>query len=130
MLGERLLLVAFGGAAGSAARYLVAIAAARWIGHDFPYGTLIVNVAGAFVIGFVQELAVDVGIMPERARVLLTTGLMGGFTTYSAFTYETVRLAESGAWVRAVVNVVATTGACLVVCVVGMMLARHLRHGA
>ena len=126
MLVERLLLVAVGGALGSAARYLVALGAVRWIGADFPYGTLLVNVAGAFLIGLVQGLAVDTGVMPERARLFLATGLMGGLTTYSAFAYETVQLADTGAWTRAMVNVVATTGVCLVFCIVGMVLARHL----
>jgi CrcB protein len=126
MLVERLALVAAGGALGSIGRYLVALVAARMLGADFPYGTLLVNVAGAFAIGLVQELALDATAMPERARLFLATGLMGGLTTYSAFSYETVRLVETGAWPRAVLNVVATTGACLVFCLLGILVARIL----
>ncbi|MBI1737552.1 MAG: fluoride efflux transporter CrcB [Candidatus Rokubacteria bacterium] len=126
MLVERLVLVAVGGALGSAARYLVALGAARVIGAEFPYGTLIVNLAGAFVIGLVQELALDSFVMPEPARLFLATGLMGGLTTYSAFSYETVRLAQTGAWTRATINVGVTTGAGLALCLLGMVVARYL----
>ena len=130
MLLERLVLVAAGGAIGSVARYLVTVGATRALGADFPYGTLVVNVSGAFVIGLVQELALGAGLIPERARLFLATGVMGGLTTYSAFTYETVQLADAGAWARAVVNVVATTGACLACCVVGMLVARMVLRPA
>ena len=126
MLLERVVLVAVGGALGSAARYLVALGAARALGADFPYGTLIVNLVGAFLIGFVQEVALDSILMPEQGRLFLATGLMGGLTTYSAFSYETVRLAQAGAWTRATINVGVTTGACLMLCLLGMFVARLL----
>jgi CrcB protein len=124
VLLEHLVLVAVGGAVGSAARYLVAVGAVRALGGDFPYGTLFVNVAGSFAIGVVQELAFGAALLPERARLLLATGVMGGFTTYSAFAWETVRLAETGAWTRVLLNVAATTGACVVFCVLGIVLVR------
>lgn len=126
MLLERVVLVAIGGALGSVARYLVALGAARALGADFPYGTLIVNLAGAFLIGFVHELALDSILMPDQARLFLATGLMGGLTTYSAFSYETVRLAQAGAWTRATINVGLTTAACLMLCVLGMLAARFV----
>jgi CrcB protein len=106
-------------------RYLVALGAARWLGSDFPWGTLIVNLAGTFLIGFVQYLA-GAQLLSEERRLLLSTGVMGGLTTYSAFGYETVRLAQLGAWRAAGVNVVATTVLCLALCAAGMALGRLL----
>lgn len=125
----RILLVALGGALGSAARYLVAVAALRWLGPDFPWGTLIVNLVGAFLIGLVQQVATDALLMPEELRLFLVTGIMGGLTTYSAFSYETVRLIELGAWPHAVLNVVVTTVACLVLCALGIAAGRLVVAG-
>ena len=120
-----LLVVCVGGALGSGARYLVALGAARWIGTEFPYGTLAVNLVGSFLIGLVQVLAVG-RVISEEARLLLSTGVLGGLTTYSAFSYETVRLAETGAWRAASANVLLTTVGCLALCAAGMALGRAL----
>lgn len=121
---DRVLLVAVGGGAGSVLRYLTSGLAARWLGLDFPYGTLIVNVAGSFLIGLVQALADEAAVIPEPARLFLSAGVMGGFTTYSAFSYETVRLVELDAWGRALANVVVTTLVCLGVCALGIACGR------
>ena len=121
----RLLLICLGGACGTAARYGVGIAAVRWLGVDFPYGTLIVNVAGSFLIGLIQELALSTTVIPETLRLVLTVGVMGGFTTYSAFSYETMRLAERGAS-AAILNVLLTLGLCLGGCALGLLLGRAL----
>src|SRR2546422_747444 len=123
---DRLVLVAIGGGIGSVLRYLTSGVAARWLGLDFPYGTLIVNVAGSFLIGLVQALAEDATVLPEPARVFLSVGVMGGFTTYSAFSYETVRLVELDAFGPALANVVVTTVPCLGACVLGMAAGRAL----
>ena len=122
---QHLMLVCVGGAVGSGMRYLVAVGAARWLGTDFPWGTLVVNLVGSFLIGLVQHLAAA-QILSEDARLLLSTGVMGGLTTYSAFSYETVRLAQLGDWRMAGFNVVVTTILCLALCVAGMVLGRLL----
>ncbi|MBM4440921.1 MAG: fluoride efflux transporter CrcB [Candidatus Rokubacteria bacterium] len=122
---QQLALVCLGGALGSGARYLVAAGAARWIGADFPWGTLVVNLAGAFSIGLVQQLAAAM-LVSEPARLFLSAGVLGGLTTYSAFSYETVRLVERGAWNAVVLNVAGTTVACLLLCVAGMAAGRAL----
>src|SRR5207244_13618618 len=106
----RVLLVAAGGALGSALRYLVANAALAWLGPTFPWGTLVVNLVGSFLIGLVQSLATEALVIGEETRLLLTTGVMGGLTTYSAFSYETVRLFEAGAARRGLVNVMWAAG--------------------
>jgi CrcB protein len=123
---EHVLLVAAGGAIGSVLRFLTSLAAARWLGVEFPYGTLFVNLVGAFMIGLVQELATEALVVPDRMRLFITTGIMGGLTTYSTFSYETVRLLEAQAWPEAGLNVLVTTAACLVLCFLGIVTGRAL----
>jgi CrcB protein len=113
---ERFLLVCLGGAIGTGLRYLTGGLAARWLGADFPYCTLLVNVVGSFLIGFIQQVSATMSIIPESARLFLTVGVMGGLATYSAFSYETVRLMDRDAWGQAWMNVLATTALCLTVC--------------
>lgn len=86
-----LLLVALGGALGSVARYGVGVAAARWAGQGFPWGTLVVNALGGVAMGL---LAARAGPANDTLRLLFGVGVLGGFTTFSAFSLETVRLAE------------------------------------
>ncbi len=121
---ERLLLIALGGAIGTILRYLTSLLAVRWFGPEFPYGTLIVNLSGAFVIGLVQELSAETAVISDYTRLFLTTGMMGGLTTYSAFSYETVRLMEANAWSQAWINVIVTTTVCLCLCFLGIAAAR------
>ena len=121
---ERLLLIALGGAIGTMARYLTSLVAVRWFGSEFPYGTLTVNLAGAFVIGLVQELGTESAMVSDNTRLFLTTGIMGGLTTYSAFSYETVRLMEANAWASAWINVAVTTAMCLGLCFLGIAVGR------
>jgi CrcB protein len=125
----RLLLVALGGAVGSGLRYAVSVLALAWLGPAFPWGTLVVNLVGAFAIGLVQQLASEALVLGEDARLLLSAGVLGGLTTYSAFSYETVRLLERGAWGAAWVNVLFTTAACLALCYLGIATGRALLPG-
>jgi CrcB protein len=125
MLG-RVLLVALGGAFGSALRYVVALLAEAWLGPAFPWGTLAVNLAGSFAIGLVQQLAVESLVLSESTRLLISTGVLGGLTTYSSFSYESVRLIETGAWLPAWLNVLVTTVACLTLCFLGLTTGRIL----
>ena len=121
----RVLLVCVGGAIGSGLRYLTAVASVRLVGDGFPYGTLAVNLVGCFLIGLVNRVAAT-ALISEDVRLLLSTGVMGGLTTYSAFSYETVRLFELGDWRAATANVVMTTVACLALCVAGMAVGARL----
>lgn len=114
---------------GTAARYGVGTLALRWWGAGFPYGTLIVNLTGSFLIGLIQQVAWSTLAMSETTRLVLTVGVMGGYTTYSSFSYETVRLIEEGSWLQAGANVVITTGVCLGVCTLGLALGRVLVGG-
>jgi len=121
---ERALLITFGGAIGTLLRYLTSLMAAHWFGIEFPYGTLIVNLTGAFIIGLVQQLGTEALMIPDNTRLFLTTGMMGGLTTYSTFSYETARLMESGAWSQAWINILVTTVICLSLCFLGMAVGR------
>jgi len=118
------LLVGFGGAIGSVLRFLTSILAAHWFGAEFPYGTMIVNLSGAFVIGLVQQIGGETLLIPDNVRIFLTTGMMGGLTTYSTFSYETIRLMETNAWHQAWINIFVNTTVCLCLCFLGMAVGR------
>jgi CrcB protein len=120
----RFLLVCAGGAAGSGARYLVGVGMARWLGPAFPWGTLVVNVAGSFLISVVMDLSVHYGLVPLEVRFLLAAGVLGGFTTYSSFNYEVLAFLQRGLWGQAALYLGATVVACLAAGMAGMAVAR------
>ncbi len=91
-----ILLVAVGGAIGSVARYLVGLGATRLAGPNFPFGTLTVNIAGAFAIGLLVEMIARRFDASAEMRVFIVTGILGGFTTWSSFTLDTMVLFERG----------------------------------
>jgi CrcB protein len=125
----RFIWICFGGAVGTGARYLLGGFVARVAGPDFPYGTLLINVLGSFLIGVVQQVGLSTLMIPDTLRLVLAVGVMGGFTTYSSFSYETVKLVETGSWGAAGAYVVFTTTLCLVGCVMGLSLGRVLVEG-
>jgi CrcB protein len=109
------LIVFLGGGLGAALRHGVNLAAARLLGTAFPYGTLAINVLGSLAMGLIAEyFALKVGL-PQRWRLFLTTGVLGGFTTFSAFSLEAALLYErgqiAGAALYVVASVVLTIGA-------------------
>jgi len=121
---ERFLWVCLGGAAGSGARYLMSGWLLRWLGTGFPYGTLGVNLIGSFLLGLLMQVGLGSDVMTPTTRLALTTGVMGGFTTYSTFSYETLRLLQEGAWLYATLNILATFAGCLAASVLGYLLGR------
>jgi CrcB protein len=120
----RLLLVLAGGALGSSTRYLIALWMVARFGSSFPWGTLTVNVVGSFLIGVVATLADELGAVSPDARVFLVIGVLGGFTTFSSFSLDTLRLAEGNELVRAVSNIAANLALGLVAVVAGVALVR------
>ena len=122
----RLFWICLGGAFGSGARYLISGWVLNYFGPAFPSGTLAVNVIGSFLIGVLMFLGVEAGMMSPTLRLALTTGVMGGFTTYSAFSYETMRLLQDGAGTLALLNVLVTLAVCLVACFLGWGAAQLL----
>ena len=122
----RFLLVCLGGAAGTAARYLLGGWALRVLGAAFPFGTLLVNVIGSFLISIIMYFGLDKGMIGADTRVVLTTGVMGGFTTYSSFNYETMRLFQNGAVGLGLLNMAATLAGCLIAGAAGLVVARFI----
>ncbi len=126
---SRFLWICLGGAAGTGARYLLSGWALSVLGTEFPYGTLTVNVIGSFCVGLLMQIGLATPVMSPTLRLALTTGVMGGFTTYSAFNYETIRYVQDGAWRLALGNAAATLAACLVAGFAGVALGRSLFGG-
>ena len=125
----RFLWICAGGAFGTGARYLLSGWAAATLGPAFPYGTLAVNLIGSFCVGLLMQVGIATPILSPTARLTLTTGVMGGFTTYSTFNYETIRYAQDGAWGLAAANVGATLAGCLIAGVLGVAAGRGLFGG-
>lgn len=123
---ERFLAVCGAGAVGSGLRYLVGLGAAAKMPANFPYGTLIVNLVGSFVIALVMEIAIRSADFSPTLRVAITTGLIGGLTTYSSFNYESSQLLLNGQVARGIANVAITLIGCFVMGVLGLALARRL----
>lgn len=122
------LWIALGSALGGVARYGCTNWVAAVVGYRFPWGTLLVNVTGSFIIGFVATL-VAVGsrfAIPDDARLFLTVGICGGFTTFSSFSLQTVELLREGDWLRAGMNMVLSVVLCLVSVWVGHLAASVL----
>jgi CrcB protein len=122
---DRLFWICLAGAAGTGARYLIAVWAAQRLGSAFPYGTLIVNLAGCFVIAALMHAALTLGWSPT-VRAAITIGFIGGLTTYSSFNYETMRLFEEGASMTAAVNFVGTLLGGLAAGWLGLIAAREI----
>jgi CrcB protein len=123
---KQIVLVAIAGALGTLARYGVGMWAGKALGTGFPYGTLIVNVAGCFLLAFVYEVALSTTLVSPVLRITLTTGFMGGLTTYSSFNYETSSLLRERAWAVGLTNLALTLAACFVAGLLGLMTARRL----
>jgi CrcB protein len=122
----RVALVALGGAIGSVARYGVGSLAAQLFGAAFPYGTLVVNLTGSFLISIIMHVALAGTAISLEMRIFLTTGIMGGFTTYSSFNYETLALINQRAYGLAGLNVAATVVGCFLSGVLGLAAGRAL----
>ena len=105
--------VAIGSGLGGVGRYACSRAMASWLGAGFPWGTLLVNVAGSFLIGLIAGLAGPGGRIGADLRLFLTVGLCGGFTTFSAFSFETMELLRERHFAAAGANVLASVLVCL-----------------
>lgn len=101
---KNLIFVGLGGFMGAGLRYLVSVGASRLFGEHFPYGTLLVNVAGGLLIGLFMELSLGKGLISPALRLFLVTGILGGLTTFSTFSYETVKLFSEGRSMAAILN--------------------------
>ena len=121
----RFLLICLAGALGTGTRYLVSLGAAKWLPPTFPYGTLIVNLVGCFLIAVVMQAAIMSSAMSDTTRLTLTTGFMGGLTTYSAFDFELMKLFGDRAWSSGITYLLATLVGCFVMGLLGVAAAQR-----
>jgi CrcB protein len=125
---QNYLWIAIGGALGTVARYWCSGVVARLIGETFPWGTLIVNVLGSFVIGFFATITAPDGrwLVGTIPRQFVMVGICGGYTTFSSFSLQTLNLMEDGEWLYAVLNITSSVVLCLVAVWLGHILASNL----
>jgi CrcB protein len=119
-------LVCLAGAAGTAARYLLGVAVQSAAGGNFPFGTLSVNLIGSFFMSMLMYLGVDKGLLATPTRIVLCTGVLGGFTTYSSFNVETMRLWQQGDLGLGLLNIGVTLLGCLTTGALGLVAGRLL----
>jgi fluoride exporter len=122
----QLFWVCVGSAVGGGGRYLLVNAVQAALGPSFPYGTLTVNVSGSFLLSVVAYAGLDAQVLPPLWRLGLASGVLGGFTTYSAFSYETFQLLRAGSVGAAVANVGVSVFGCLAASAAGWVFARWL----
>lgn len=120
-----LAYVAVGGAFGTVARYVLTLVIQQRAGPGFPVATLVVNVTGSLLLGFLMRYGLESATTSPEIRLLMTTGFCGGYTTFSTFSYETARLIEDGDWRRGLAYVIAS----VVVSIVGMFGGFALARG-
>jgi fluoride exporter len=120
------LIVFLGGGIGAALRHGVNLAAARFLGTGFPYGTLVINVIGSLAMGLIAEYFALKAGLPQRWRLFLTTGILGGFTTFSAFSLEAALLYERGEIAAAAIYVVASVVLAIAALFAGLAIVRFL----
>lgn len=120
-----MIYVGIGGCIGAILRYIVTMQSAKMMNSNFPMGTLIVNVVGGFLIGMIAELSISTDLISPNLKLFLTTGIMGGLTTFSTFSLETITLMSDGRYLFGILNV------CLNVFLSlgGVVLARLLCRG-
>lgn len=123
---DRFFLIGMGGFVGANLRYLVQRGAAALWGASFPYGTLIANVTGSFILGLFLTIVTERLNVSPNWRYLIATGVLGGYTTFSSFTYETLNLAETGRYGHAVLYALGNVLLGLAAALLGIALARTL----
>lgn len=122
----RLLLIAVFGAVGTLARYGLQGVVQIKVGSTFPYGTLLVNLTGCFLLGLIGQLTLNRMIVPAEWRLAIAVGFFGGYTTFSSFGWETAKMLEAGEWLWASTYVAASVVLGLLLSAVGIRLANRI----
>lgn len=120
------LAIAFGGALGAVSRFWVSTQTYRWLGTEFPYGTLAVNVTGSFLMGFLTIALVEVMQVSQEIRYALLVGFLGSYTTFSTFALDAVQGFYSGNWLKMLVYLIASVCGSLLGVWSGLLAARFL----
>jgi CrcB protein len=123
---RQLLAIAAGGGVGALLRYWVSSGTHALLGRGFPYGTLTVNVLGSLMMGFLYVWLLDRIVTGPVVRAFLLIGLLGGFTTFSTFSIESLNLIEAGHVLKALVNVLLSVSVCITAAGLGVLIARQL----
>lgn len=119
-------VIALGGAVGALLRFWVSAALYRWLGRDFPWGTLGVNIVGSFLMGILLVLFLERSMVSAETRAAVLIGLLGAFTTFSTFSIETVTLIEQASYLKGILNAFVSMGLCILACWVGVLLGRSV----
>jgi len=122
----QLLYIGLFGALGCLGRYFISGWTYAFLGRALPFGTLAVNVVGSFLLGLVMEGSLRSTLLSPEVRMGITVGFMGGFTTFSTFSFETVRLIEEGSLFQAGTNILLNVVVCLMFAGLGIFLARQI----
>ena len=121
-----ILIISAGAIVGANLRYFVAQEITRLTTASFPYGTLVINITGSFLLGLFLVWTTDRVVADPRWRLLIAVGFCGGYTTFSSYAYETFALLEQGQWFSALWNIAASNLLSLIGVLLGAMLARSL----
>ena len=123
---NHILAIAVGGALGSVLRFWMSNWVMGMLGRGFPYGTLLVNVSGSLLMGFLYIILIEKFNASAEWRALLLIGLLGGFTTFSSFSMETFNLIEAGEILKAIGNVILSVSVCLAATWLGVVVGRQI----
>lgn len=123
---ENIIIIGLGGFIGAVLRYQVSGWAYQAMGTDFPYGTLVVNIAGSFVLGLFLTLAEGKFMVSPVMRSFIAIGILGAFTTFSTFSFETVQLMQSGSYISAVLNIVLSLALGIPAVMGGILIAKFI----
>lgn len=120
------LIISLGAIVGANARYVLSRFAAKMLGPIFPYGTLIINVSGSFIVGLFMIWTTERVLLDPRWRLLVIIGFCGAFTTFSSYAFETVAYFEQGQWTLMLINILSNNLLCIAAAIGGMATARLL----
>ena len=121
---REIIYIAVAGGLGALGRYYMTGLAQRLFGNGFPYGTLVVNLAGSFLLGFAMQISLSTSLIPHSLRTAFTLGFLGAFTTFSTFSYETLGYIENGAWLTAGTNILTNVVLGIVAAFLGILVGR------
>jgi CrcB protein len=127
---REVVFLAIAGALGTLSRYGLCGLTQKLTGAGFPYGTLLVNVLGCLIIGFIMQIGLNTDFMSKSLRLAITLGFLGAFTTFSTFSYETVTYIQNGAWLHAAANIAMNLVLCIIATLLGMAAGRLAAGGA
>jgi fluoride exporter len=123
---QNVLCVGLGGFIGASLRYIISINSTKLFGAQFPYGTLIVNVVGGLLIGLIMELCITTNAISPSLKLFLVTGIIGGLTTFSTFSYETVSLFIEGSYTAGMLNTVLNLFLSIAGVIIGKFIAQTI----